>query len=277
MSRKETFSVQRFTGERLTHDLLKPNPSVFIDIRKRLGSSPFGIVEIAQSHLQRYYFANNFIGANSNGASQSVLDIACGVGYGSRILSNGNRIVTAADIDEASVKEALKCYPSINGGVVADGLHLPFGNASFDYVVSFETFEHVPYPQIFLEELSRVIKPSGYIILSTPNRDVTKPGAQVTDKPDNAFHAFEMNPREFSDSLRAVFPDVRLFGQNQIQAEDSIQRLRALRMGVPGRIGVRMVDLANIRHRSGVSPIRDGCIPTYMVAVCSNGKKNDIF
>jgi SAM-dependent methyltransferase len=271
MSQKESFMRQRFTGERLTYDLLHPTPRGLLQIRKELGSSPFGLIEIAKSHVQRYIFAERIISENQGDTPPRVLDIASGVGYGSSILSTGNRIVTAVDLHGPSVREALHIYPSINSGVVADGQHLPFNDASFDFAVSFETFEHVPDPNLFLAELSRVIKPSGQVILSTPNRDVTNPGAYVTDKPHNGFHEFEMNLQEFSESLQAVFPDVKLFGQNQITTHDSLLRRRALSIGVPGRIAVRMHDLASINTRSSVGPLMEGDIPTYMVAVCSKG------
>ena len=271
MSQKESFRRQRFTGERLTYDLLHPTPRGLLQIRKELGSSPFGVIEIAQSHVQRYLFAERIISENQGDTPSRVLDIASGVGYGSSILSTGNRIVTAVDLHGPSVREALHFYPSINGGVVADGQYLPFDDASFEFAVSFETFEHVPNPNLFLSELSRVLKPSGQVILSTPNRDVSNPRAQISDKPHNSFHEFEMSQGEFREALEAVFPDVKLFGQNQIRAQDSKLRSRALTMGIPGRIGVRMCDLASIKKRSSVGPSVEEYVPTYMIAVCSNG------
>jgi len=46
---------------------------------------------------------------------------------------------------------------------------LPYDDASFDYVISVETIEHLENPWHFLRELSRILKPDGVLILTTPN------------------------------------------------------------------------------------------------------------
>lgn len=46
---------------------------------------------------------------------------------------------------------------------------LPFEEASFDVTLSLETVEHVAKPAFFINELARVTKPDGMLILSTPN------------------------------------------------------------------------------------------------------------
>jgi SAM-dependent methyltransferase len=52
--------------------------------------------------------------------------------------------------------------------VVCSALELPFPESSFDTVVSTEVLEHVPEPQRALNEMRRVLKPGGHLILSTP-------------------------------------------------------------------------------------------------------------
>jgi SAM-dependent methyltransferase len=52
--------------------------------------------------------------------------------------------------------------------IVASALDLPLDSESFDTVVSTEVLEHVPDPLRALREMHRVLKPSGYLILSTP-------------------------------------------------------------------------------------------------------------
>jgi ubiquinone/menaquinone biosynthesis C-methylase UbiE len=52
---------------------------------------------------------------------------------------------------------------------VQTSLHeLPFVDDSFDTVISLETLEHVPDPFLFLEEMNRVTKPGGRVVLSLP-------------------------------------------------------------------------------------------------------------
>jgi SAM-dependent methyltransferase len=51
-----------------------------------------------------------------------------------------------------------------------DGPLLPFADASFDVVLSFDVFEHIPDSDAHLREVSRVLKPGGRYLLQTPNK-----------------------------------------------------------------------------------------------------------
>src|SRR5436190_4740066 len=52
--------------------------------------------------------------------------------------------------------------------VIASALQIPFADEAFDTVVSTEVLEHVAEPRRALGEMRRVLKPGGYLILSTP-------------------------------------------------------------------------------------------------------------
>jgi SAM-dependent methyltransferase len=52
--------------------------------------------------------------------------------------------------------------------VICSALELTFPDNSFDTVVSTEVLEHVPDPQRALREMFRVVKPGGFVIVSTP-------------------------------------------------------------------------------------------------------------
>ncbi len=53
--------------------------------------------------------------------------------------------------------------------ILADGQALPFGDASFDAVIATEVIEHVRYPYRLLQEIRRVTRTTGRVLLSTPN------------------------------------------------------------------------------------------------------------
>jgi SAM-dependent methyltransferase len=94
--------------------------------------------------------------------------------------------------------------------MVSDGCRLPFADATFDVVTSFETIEHLEDRAQFIAELRRVLKPDGLLILSTPNALFTEP---VNGKPRNPFHVFEYTPDELTKELRGYFAEVEHFGQ----------------------------------------------------------------
>lgn len=52
--------------------------------------------------------------------------------------------------------------------VFYDGKSLPFDDDAFDSVVSFEVFEHIPNTKCILQEIHRVLKPNGRLLMSVP-------------------------------------------------------------------------------------------------------------
>jgi SAM-dependent methyltransferase len=76
------------------------------------------------------------------------------------------REVVGCDPDPAVVSN-----PDVDVGVqVEPHGSLPFADASFDMIVSWATFEHLDRPEFHATELSRVLKPGGWICAWTPSR-----------------------------------------------------------------------------------------------------------
>jgi SAM-dependent methyltransferase len=94
-----------------------------------------------------------------------VLDVACGDGFGVRMIAQRCANVVGVDIDAPSIAAARRA----TGGsfVVADATRMPFEDGYFQAVVSFETLEHVPVDP-FMREVRRVLAPGGVLLLSTP-------------------------------------------------------------------------------------------------------------
>lgn len=94
-----------------------------------------------------------------------VLDIGCGNGDYSFRLKNLGFEVVALDIDEERFKykdEIEFCKCDITKG-------LPFSDNYFDYIIFLEVIEHLRNPYFVVGEISRILKPKGILILSTPN------------------------------------------------------------------------------------------------------------
>ncbi|HMJ08788.1 MAG TPA: class I SAM-dependent methyltransferase [Pyrinomonadaceae bacterium] len=156
-------------------------------------------------HAARYVFALDHI------ENKSVMDIACGTGYGLAFLKQRARAVTGVDIDIAAAVEAMSEKDEKVSVLLGSGLNLPFHDESFDVVTSFETLEHLQERQLFLWELKRILRPNGLLILSTPNANYTMP---KDGKPSNPFHVFEYKPEELRAEIGSIFVIEQFVGQS---------------------------------------------------------------
>ena len=83
-----------------------------------------------------------------------------------QLLKGRCREVVGCDVDEAVLlNPAVDCADAID-----PAQPLPYGDASFDLIVSRYVFEHVQDPRHTAAELLRVLKPGGWICALTPNK-----------------------------------------------------------------------------------------------------------
>jgi ubiquinone/menaquinone biosynthesis C-methylase UbiE len=161
--------------------------------------------EIWYEHWHRYHFAAPIV------AGRAVLDIACGTGYGSALLAQHAARVTGADLSQPALDHARARYAAVPNLEFrpADCAALPFPDASFDVVVSFETLEHIAAQEPFLDEVRRVLRPAGLLVLSCPNK------VEYTDKRGvpNEFHVRELYRDELAALINPRFPHSAWYGQ----------------------------------------------------------------
>ncbi len=209
-------SELEFTGERLVPD---KSPS-----------------KLEAEHRARYEFACRRI------EGRKVLDIGCGAGYGSYMMSAhaGDAGVVGVDIDESTIGYAKKNYEASGlNFMVADVTRVPFSDNEFTACVCFEVIEHIENPEELLKEAARVLDPSGIFIVSTPN------GAVKVSSQPNPFHMKEFNLSEFTELIRAYFPEDKWYldisgqfirGNNYSKAGIFF---RNLYLGLKGMVGVK--------------------------------------
>lgn len=160
--------------------------------------------EIGLEHLHRYAIAYNLA---ERLRSRDILDIASGEGYGSNYLSK-NHNVTGVDIDARSITHAKAKY-SRPTFLVGSADQIPVGDKSIDMVVSFETLEHHTKHDEMMQEVKRVLRPDGVLVISCPNKKV------YTDLEgmQNPYHPKELYRNEFEDLLGRFFSYIALYGQ----------------------------------------------------------------
>jgi SAM-dependent methyltransferase len=128
---------------------------------------------------------------------RDVLEAGCGEGYGADLIADVARQVTAVDYDEATVAHVRARYPRVQ--VIHGNLaELPLPDRSVDVVVNFQVIEHLWNQPQFVRECARVLRPSGLLMMSTPNRITFSPGR---DTPINPFHTRELNAEELTELL----------------------------------------------------------------------------
>jgi 2-polyprenyl-3-methyl-5-hydroxy-6-metoxy-1,4-benzoquinol methylase len=98
-----------------------------------------------------------------------VLDVGTGLGFFAEQLQRRGATVTAVDIGENMLRRVNARVGCECLCVDALGLLNFFGSDTFDVVLSSECIEHTPHPEVALQQMCAVLKPGGYISLSTPN------------------------------------------------------------------------------------------------------------
>ncbi len=119
-----------------------------------------------REHIARYKFASTI-------AKGRVLDMACGVGYGSEMLAQVKNVqeVVAVDIDQETLDYAKDHYQHpktryYQGLAEDSSLYIKLG--CFDTIVSMETIEHIEDDYGFITNVITLLKPGGLAIISTP-------------------------------------------------------------------------------------------------------------
>lgn len=113
----------------------------------------------------------SFLESNSI-KNKSVLEIGCGYGSLSVYLSKLGGKVTGVDISSEAIKISKKNAMLFNQKIKyleSNAINLPFKDNSFDLVVCCDTLEHIPDYNKAIDEIIRVSKSSGKIIITTPN------------------------------------------------------------------------------------------------------------
>lgn len=130
-------------------------------------------------------------------SNRDVLEAGCGEGYGADLVADVAAKVIGLDYDESAVAHVRARYPRVDmrHGNLAE---LPLPDADVDVVVNFQVIEHLWDQAQFVGECARVLRPSGVLLMSTPNRITFSPGR---DTPLNPFHTRELNAAELTELL----------------------------------------------------------------------------
>jgi len=211
--------------------------------------------EIWYEHYHRYALATRWC------ANTRTLDAACGEGYGSAMLALSASSVEGVDVSEQAIGHANERYGHLPGlnFQVADCTRLPYADEEFDRVVSFETLEHLAQQDQLLAEFRRVLKPGGFLVLSSPDKAVYSDAQNNV----NEFHVRELYRDELDALVARHFPACRLLGQ-KLMFHSAIWSLEDL----------ETVALDQLAAGKKHSPTRITQAPMYFIALCAADPAN---
>ena len=172
--------------------------------------------------MQRYEFA-----AANLPPRARVLDVGCGVGYGSALLAErGALSVVAVDLSAEAIDLARRHFdrPAITW--IVDDAHMLTqvdSQEPFDLICNLENLEHLADPDRFLARARALLKEGGALVTSTPNRvGVNRMRGLAADAPSpNRFHQREYSLSEFHALLTRHFDGIRF----AFQTLDPLSRL----------------------------------------------------
>lgn len=195
---------------------VRDDPDLHSGERMYLETSPEATIG---EHLARYRFVFDLLRPGVR-----VVDAACGSGYGAALLSERAGHVVAIDISTHALKWAQTTQFRPNVSLIRADLAgtIPVLTNSVDVAVSFETLEHIQAKSRFLQELHRIVRPGGRLIVSTPDRDVYS--SLIGYK--NSHHKRELSRSEFVELVTEHFGEVQLFGQVQWKGNNWVAMAR---------------------------------------------------
>lgn len=168
--------------------------------------------KIEEDHLARYRFATRFA------LNKKVLDIACGVGYGSfHLATNGAKYVHGVDFSAEAIEQARQYYSAKNIIFMQGDISTFSQGSEHELIVCFETIEHVSEYKKAIENLYNLLGDGGILLISSPNRIITSPHCKNLADAPGGFHKQEFTIEELTSELNdAGFTvDEPVYGQRQ--------------------------------------------------------------
>ncbi len=149
---------------------------------------------------ERYKFPNEFI------KGKKVLDIPCGVGWGTSLLK-GATFIVGIDTSKEAIDYAKKHYENKNRKFhVGDMQSIGLKDDSINVVICLEGFEHVlrHVGARFIEESKRILKSDGLLLIMCPVLD------EKGESTGNPYHLLEYPEYELIETLNKSFRILRL-------------------------------------------------------------------
>ena len=128
-----------------------------------------GLVRAGYDHYRDGLNTPAFLGMLPDVDGRSGLDVGCGEGHNTRLLTERGARMTGIDISTNFIRHAREAEKEHPPGIryeVASAVALPFDEASFDFVTAFMSLMDIPETGRMLAEVFRVLRPCGFFQFS---------------------------------------------------------------------------------------------------------------
>jgi len=130
----------------------------------------------------------------------SILDLGCGKGeiIGAIAKINVGASYIGLDVSRTAIDYARQKYPNVKFEKIEDGEKFPLMDSSVDFIFSSEVIEHIYNTENAFREMSRVLRPGGEVLLTTPHHGLIKNLILVLFGFDKHFNPTSPHVRFFS-------------------------------------------------------------------------------
>ncbi len=127
-----------------------------------------------------------------------LLDFGCGDGQFLHMISKYCESAYGVDISEVAIEKALDKYPEVKFGILSENGATGFPDKFFDTVCAIDILEHILDVESALEELWRILKPGGKLLIATSELTSIKMLLIILHSLDNYFYPASPHIRHFT-------------------------------------------------------------------------------
>ena len=120
--------------------------------------------------IKRSRGSSHVMAREAVGSGNTVLDVGCGKGFfAEQIAEQGNEVHGVDCLAPAEVSSALKSYHQADLFNGLGAARQAYAHGVFDRILFLDVLEHLPRPEILLDEVRPLLKPDGQVVVSVPN------------------------------------------------------------------------------------------------------------
>ena len=188
-----------------------------------------------------------------------ILELGAGGGFFAEELNRrGFTNLTLSDFTATTLAALRERLPDARL-VGADGAQLPFGDGSFDVVISTDVIEHIPEAEAHISQVARVLAPAGRYYVKTPNRPLAEAFYRLRGMHDAYFwHPSMFSAGELRDAFARHGLGTRILAQPRLTGAQlaKLPGPRQLR-GLAGKLPIGWLPPAMLPHLEVAGVKRD--------------------